>query len=166
MFHADLRQLDGSWLHSCVPVRYHNMVQDEGDERSFRHLFLRQLCCTGGLRLDRIRRSSYAWSSWLDWLAMAVHRKPPWLKDLVWRRTDSVQIEGLYTVLAGAIYMAFYPKSRDDPVPFTRITYFNERERHIIAQRVILDDPSKVTGARKTISMKELRWAVSLILPS
>ncbi|KAB2579281.1 putative alternative sulfate transporter protein [Lasiodiplodia theobromae] len=70
-------------------------------------------------------------------------------------------IEGLYTVLAGAIYMAFYPKSRDDPVPFTRITYFNERERHIIAQRVILDDPSKVTGARKTISMKELRWALS-----
>ncbi|EKG13808.1 Major facilitator superfamily [Macrophomina phaseolina MS6] len=70
-------------------------------------------------------------------------------------------IEGIYTVLAGAIYMAFYPKSRDEPVPFTRLTYFNEREKHIISQRVILDDPSKVTGTRKTISMEELRSALS-----
>ncbi|GME64851.1 putative alternative sulfate transporter protein [Neofusicoccum parvum] len=70
-------------------------------------------------------------------------------------------IEGLYTVVAGAIYMAFYPKSRDDPVPFTRLIYFNEREKHIIAQRVILDDPSKINGTRKTISMKELGWALS-----
>lgn len=75
-----------------------------------------------------------------------------------------VQIEGLYTVLAGVIYMAFYPKSRDEPVPFTRLTYFNEREKHIISQRVMLDDPSKVSGPRKTISMKELGWAVSLLL--
>lgn len=70
-------------------------------------------------------------------------------------------IEGLYTVLAGVIYMAFYPKSRDEPVPFTRLTYFNEREKHIISQRVILDDPSKVSGPRKTISTKELGWALS-----
>ncbi|KAH7052381.1 major facilitator superfamily domain-containing protein [Macrophomina phaseolina] len=41
------------------------------------------------------------------------------------------------------------------------LTYFNEREKHIISQRVILDDPSKVTGTRKTISMEELRSALS-----
>lgn len=68
-------QFYGSWLHSRLPLCNHDLVQDQRDERSFRHLLLRQLLCAGGFRSDRLRRSSHARGCWSSRVAVAVHRK-------------------------------------------------------------------------------------------
>jgi MFS family permease len=52
-------------------------------------------------------------------------------------------LEGLFTILVSFVLMAFFPNDPLDPVPFTKIQYFNEREKDIIRQRVYLDDPTK-----------------------
>ncbi|KAK8215909.1 alternative sulfate transporter [Phyllosticta capitalensis] len=71
-------------------------------------------------------------------------------------------IEGLFTICTGFLYLAFYPKDRDDPRPFTGIKYFTAREQHILSARVIVDDPTKAPSSkRKTISMQELKWSLS-----
>ncbi|KAF2136636.1 uncharacterized protein K452DRAFT_258800 [Aplosporella prunicola CBS 121167] len=70
-------------------------------------------------------------------------------------------IEGLFTICTGFLYIAFFPKDRDHPIPFLKLQYFTERERHIAVQRVLTDDPSKAPGSHKSITMRELKWALS-----
>ncbi|KAK7530460.1 major facilitator superfamily domain-containing protein [Phyllosticta citricarpa] len=71
-------------------------------------------------------------------------------------------IEGLFTICTGFLYLAFYPKDRDDPRPFTGIKYFTAREQHILSTRVVIDDPTKAPNSkRKTISMQELKESLS-----
>ncbi|KAF2815415.1 MFS general substrate transporter [Mytilinidion resinicola] len=64
-------------------------------------------------------------------------------------------IEGLFTITVSFILMAFLPKNPFDPVPFTRIQYFSQREKDIIRRRVFLDDPTKEKKS-KNITRAEL----------
>jgi hypothetical protein len=53
-------------------------------------------------------------------------------------------LEGLFTILVGCIFISLFPLSPVRPVPWlAKLQYFNEREKTILLQRVLLDDPSK-----------------------
>lgn len=68
-------------------------------------------------------------------------------------------LEGLYTVLTGILLICFFPEHRDNSYPFTKINYFTERERYIIARRVVLDDPAKL-ARKRSISRSDLLQAL------
>lgn len=65
-------------------------------------------------------------------------------------------LEGLFTILVGALFAAFFPASAANPVCLARIRYFDEREAAILVQRILVDDPTKA-HARKNITGAELR---------
>lgn len=67
-------------------------------------------------------------------------------------------IEGLLTLLCGAVFLVFIPLSPLNPKTLFGFRYFSEREEHILHQRVLRDDPSKEKKSH-TISRQEL-WNV------
>lgn len=75
------------------------------------------------------------------------------------------KLEGAFTVLAGLVFIAFFPRDPGSPVSLLGVSYFSEREAHILAKRVLLDDPSKAHRGLN-ISPSELKAAVSHITPS
>ncbi|GAA5897685.1 hypothetical protein JCM6882_000068 [Rhodosporidiobolus microsporus] len=89
-------------------------------------------------------------------------------------------IEGLLAVGVAIFFFLVLPQSPQKPTPFLfpRLNYFNERERHILAARVVHDDAQKAQSASrigpkevwKTVSNPRI-WphvliAVSLIAPT
>ncbi|EON98495.1 putative alternative sulfate transporter protein [Phaeoacremonium minimum UCRPA7] len=54
-------------------------------------------------------------------------------------------LEGIFTILAGVVFACLFPGSPSNPVSLTGIRYFNDREVMILQQRIVLDDPSKVS---------------------
>lgn len=65
------------------------------------------------------------------------------------------KIEGILTILSGALFAAFIPKDPSSPKSFLGLNFFSEREVYIMQQRVLHDDASKDKKHEK-ISMKEL----------
>ncbi|KAJ5902579.1 hypothetical protein N7495_003107 [Penicillium taxi] len=58
-------------------------------------------------------------------------------------------VEGLITIFIGIVFTLFVPPKAGDGralVSLGRWSYFNERESHIIVNRVLLDDPRKARG--------------------
>jgi hypothetical protein len=54
-------------------------------------------------------------------------------------------IEGIFTIFIGIIFFLFFPASPWSPYPvlFPKWKVFNDRERHILHTRVLIDDPKK-----------------------
>ena len=67
----------------------------------------------------------------------------------------------MFTVVVGAVFLFFFPKSPTDPVSLLGYRYFTEREAHILSHRVLLDDPRKI-HKRQHISRQEIKSAVSV----
>ncbi|KAL2157990.1 hypothetical protein VTH06DRAFT_4799 [Thermothelomyces fergusii] len=65
-------------------------------------------------------------------------------------------IEGMFTVLVGALFVALFPRSPGNPVSIFGIRYFSEREAHILGQRVLRDDPTKIQP-RQNVSWAEVK---------
>lgn len=78
-------------------------------------------------------------------------------------KTDTKQIEGMFTIVVGVIFISLFPKQVGNPVSTFGVKYFNEREIYILARRTILDDPSKV-HAKPHVSWAELKRTVSCLL--
>lgn len=62
------------------------------------------------------------------------------------------------TILANTIFASLLPGQPHKPISLLRISYFSERERHILQSRIMLDDSGKgskkgVIGGRKTIEL-------------
>ncbi|PYI07392.1 vitamin H transporter [Aspergillus sclerotiicarbonarius CBS 121057] len=58
-------------------------------------------------------------------------------------------VEGLITIFAAILFIMFIPKTAGDGSPLIsmgRWSYFTPREKHIILDRVLLDDPLKTRG--------------------
>lgn len=70
------------------------------------------------------------------------------------------QIEGMFTVVVGIIFLALFPRQTSKPVSLLGVRYFNEREAYILTQRILLDDPSKL-HAKSHVSWAELRQTVT-----
>ncbi|KAH6986476.1 major facilitator superfamily domain-containing protein [Ilyonectria sp. MPI-CAGE-AT-0026] len=58
-------------------------------------------------------------------------------------------IDGLFTLVVGVFFIFFMPRSTKNTVPLCglkQLDFFTEEERHILNNRVVLDDPRKVVG--------------------
>ncbi|OJJ95144.1 hypothetical protein ASPACDRAFT_36836 [Aspergillus aculeatus ATCC 16872] len=68
-------------------------------------------------------------------------------------------IEGLITIVAAILFILFIPKKAGDGSPLAsmgRWSYFNAREKQIIRDRVLLDDPLKARGDRIKITGRDV----------
>lgn len=74
--------------------------------------------------------------------------------------TFAHQLEGLFTVGVGFLFVAFFPKDPAHPVSFVGIRYFDDREIKILVQRVLRDDPAK-QKKHTHVSMAELVSALT-----
>jgi hypothetical protein len=70
-----------------------------------------------------------------------------------------LQIEGMFTILVGILFIALFPISLANPVSLLGFRYFTERESQILQQRVLRDDPSKLQP-RRNVSLAEVKAAV------
>jgi len=116
----------------------------------------RQHACSGCHWTYRIWSASDEGRSWLGRVAVAIHCKS--LSNHTRIRFVLIhfaQLEGLFTILVSFIFAALFPGRPQVSKSLLGIHYFNERELHIICQRVILDDPTKITG-RSNITKREL----------
>lgn len=72
---------------------------------------------------------------------------------------------GLFTITSGFVLALLLPDSVRRPRPWLlpRITYFTERERYILEQRLLADDPGKgnLSSGRPHIRWSDVRAAVS-----
>lgn len=95
---------------------------------------------------------------------MALHRESyaNFIMSTTWSllTTSFHQIEGCFTIAAGLYFAVIFPKSPEHPVSLFRIRWFNERDSHIMTQRVLVDDPAKVQG-RLHVSWHEIKRTVS-----
>ncbi|GAB7352530.1 hypothetical protein MBLNU459_g2923t2 [Dothideomycetes sp. NU459] len=69
-------------------------------------------------------------------------------------------IEGLFTILCGALFFALFPKGPNNPKSFFNVRYFSEREEEILLHRILREDSSKEKRSHK-ISRKELTSTLS-----
>jgi len=67
-------------------------------------------------------------------------------------------LEGVMTVGIGIVWLFFLPEtpSNCSPLLFPTWKMFNEREIHILATRVIVDDAQKSAGARVHITFRDV----------
>ncbi|KAK3905782.1 hypothetical protein C8A05DRAFT_30412 [Staphylotrichum tortipilum] len=65
-------------------------------------------------------------------------------------------LEGLFTILVGIAFIAFFPLSTGKPVSILGIRYFSEREAQILQQRVLRDDPTKFQP-RRNVTWGEIK---------
>ncbi len=75
--------------------------------------------------------------------------------------TPQSQIEGMFTVLVGILFIALFPLSSAKPVSLLGVRYFSERESQILQQRVLRDDPTKAQP-RQSVTLGEIKDTVSL----
>jgi hypothetical protein len=95
---------------------------------------------------------------------VAFHRKTTLrVTSKPWSCADTLdeQIEGVFTVLIGILFLAVFPRSTGNPTSLLSLGYFTERERLIMVERIIRDDPSKAQP-RQRITWKESKDTVSL----
>ena len=61
-----------------------------------------------------------------------------------------VIVEGVIALGCAILFLLFLPKSPVNPTPllFPRLHFFDERQRHIMQSRVLLDDEAKTDTAR------------------
>ena len=86
-------------------------------------------------------------------MAMAIHSKCTLPTETL--PTHRAQLEGLFTISVGLIFIGLFPKSPSHSVSLLGRRYFNEREAQILSQRILKDDPSKAKEGR-SVSKKEL----------
>jgi hypothetical protein len=67
-------------------------------------------------------------------------------------------IEGVMTIGLGVVWLFFLPETPTKcwPLLFPKWKMFNQREIHILATRVIIDDAQKSAGARVHINFKDV----------
>ncbi|KAL2154655.1 hypothetical protein VTH82DRAFT_3331 [Thermothelomyces myriococcoides] len=65
-------------------------------------------------------------------------------------------IEGLFTILVGVLFIAFFPRSPSNPVSLFGVRYFSEREAQILQERVLRDDGTKIQP-RQNVSWGEVK---------
>lgn len=72
-------------------------------------------------------------------------------------------IEGLVTIFVGLVTFVFLPQSTLKTSPFwtRKINFFDERERHIMTQRLLIDDPIKALDLKGNVSWKDVKNALS-----
>lgn len=70
------------------------------------------------------------------------------------------QIEGVFTIVMGLLFLALFPRAIGNPTSLLGVGYFSERERLILAERIIRDDLSKAQP-RQSITWKEIRDTAS-----
>lgn len=70
------------------------------------------------------------------------------------------EIEGMITILAGVIFMCFFPGTPKTAQPLTRLSYFSSEELDVLRRRVLKDDPSKASG-REYVTGREIMKTVS-----
>jgi hypothetical protein len=75
--------------------------------------------------------------------------------------TRDIQIEGIFTILVGILFICLFPLSAENPVSILGLRYFSEREAQILQQRVLRDDPTKAQK-RKNVSWDEIKATVCL----
>ncbi|KAH6983584.1 major facilitator superfamily domain-containing protein [Ilyonectria sp. MPI-CAGE-AT-0026] len=68
--------------------------------------------------------------------------------------------DGIFTILVGIAFAAIFPGAPSEGVSLLCIKYFTERERTILHQRILLDDPTKLKR-RKNVSPREMLDAVA-----
>lgn len=66
----------------------------------------------------------------------------------------------------GILFILFFPRDNANPINLFGYQYFNERERYILRQRLILDDPSKARKGGRHVPREDLRRVVSIQLKS
>jgi hypothetical protein len=78
------------------------------------------------------------------------------LADEIWQLFI---IEGIFTICVGVALIVLFPRNPANPVSLCRFSIFDERERHILVQRVLMDDPSK-RQPRPNIPWTDVKKAV------
>jgi hypothetical protein len=123
------------------------------------------MCARLQLRLTDNRKPTHAGHWWTHWLAMAFHGKQPLfsLSKISPMLTIIPQLEGLFTVMIGMVFIAVFPGSPAHPISICRITWFSEREVFILRQRILLDDASRAEDTCR-ISGKDILRTVGLII--
>ena len=62
----------------------------------------------------------------------------------------------------GILFILLFPRDNANPLNLFGYQYFNERERYILRQRLILDDPSKARKGGRHVPRADLRKVVSI----
>ncbi|KAF5704698.1 alternative sulfate transporter [Fusarium globosum] len=65
-------------------------------------------------------------------------------------------LEGIFTILVGILFILFFPDSPFNPVSLFKFGVFTEREKEILAKRILKDDPSKI-HAKPNVTKEEFR---------
>lgn len=73
---------------------------------------------------------------------------------------NTPQLEGIFTILTGVIFVTLFPGLPSSPISFARVQYFNERELFILRQRKALDDPAAGPLQRR-VSWEDIRVTLS-----
>lgn len=77
-------------------------------------------------------------------------------------------LEGLFTIVVGLIFIAFFPQSPANPrslIAGKSFRYFTERESAILQARVFKDDPSKLQPGPATKTNQKQQFTNWRILP-
>ncbi|KAH6683625.1 major facilitator superfamily domain-containing protein [Plectosphaerella plurivora] len=65
-------------------------------------------------------------------------------------------IEGLIAFTCGLIFILIFPKDPSNPVSIMGFSYFDERQKYILRQRIIADDKTKAAQADRNVTRGEL----------
>ncbi|KAG4259423.1 hypothetical protein FPRO04_03515 [Fusarium proliferatum] len=65
-------------------------------------------------------------------------------------------LEGIFTIFVGILFILFFPDSPFNPVSLFKFGVFTEREKEILAKRILKDDPSKI-HAKPNVTKEEFR---------
>lgn len=110
-----------------------------------------QLLRGGDGRFDCGGNFSHSAIDWIEVMAgemldLLINR---WYVDSSFPRQWWFLINGLFTLVVGVFFIFFMPRSTENTVPLCglkQLDFFTEEERHIMNNRVVLDDPRKVVG--------------------
>ncbi|KAF4457742.1 hypothetical protein F53441_366 [Fusarium austroafricanum] len=65
-------------------------------------------------------------------------------------------LEGIFTILVGILFIILFPDSPFNPVSIFKFGVFTDREKEILAKRILADDPSKI-HAKPNVTREEFR---------
>ncbi|ODV96065.1 hypothetical protein PACTADRAFT_75249 [Pachysolen tannophilus NRRL Y-2460] len=68
-------------------------------------------------------------------------------------------VEGIFTMVIGVFFSLIFPQSTTDTSPFwaPKLQLFNKRERYILTNRLLLDDPIKALNLRRHMSLGDIK---------
>ena len=89
-----------------------------------------------------------------QWLFIVRISQPSSLES---RLSNNQQIEGLFGVVVGAVFIALFPRDVSKPVSIFKYRYFSKRETEILVRRLLLDDPTKAQRHRNITRAEILR---------